>query len=90
MSNDYRLPEARCPQCDYKLDAATIAHGEDSAPSPGDCSFCLNCGQVLIYSAELIARKPTAQEIHDLMENAEQWAVIEKAQRFIEKRGRYR
>lgn len=81
--------ESRCPQCDYKLDAATKAHGEEAFPEAGDTSVCLNCGQVLKYQADLTLRKATVAEIRELMEQPEAWATIEKAQMFIQQRGRF-
>jgi hypothetical protein len=88
--SNYRVVESRCPACNYKLDAATIADGEDRLPECGDTSVCLNCGQVLRYDPDLMLRKVTPQEIRELMEEApDSWAVIEKAQRFIERRGRF-
>lgn len=83
------LPESRCPQCNYKLTGATIAQGEDQAPQKGDNSVCLNCGQVLTYTDGTLLRKATAEEIRELMKEPEAWAVIEKAQMFIRRRGRF-
>jgi hypothetical protein len=88
-AKDYRLPESRCPKCDYKLNGASIVSGEDVAPQPGDFSICLNCGQLLVYIDGTLLRKATAVEIRRLMDEPEQWAVIEKAQAFIQQRGRY-
>jgi DNA-directed RNA polymerase subunit RPC12/RpoP len=81
------LVESRCPQCNYKLTAATIAHGEESAPSGGDSSVCINCGQLLTYEADQTLRKASAEEVRELMEDAAAWATIEKAQLFIRRRG---
>ncbi len=89
QTQDYRLVESRCPQCNYKLDAAHVAHGEDAMPSAGDASICLNCGQVLTYEPDLTLRKATAVEIRSMMEDSEAWATIEKAQNFIRRRGRF-
>lgn len=81
--------ESRCPQCGYKLDAATKMHGEEKSPEEDDTSMCLNCGQVLKYQADLSLKKATAEEIRELMEMPEAWATIEKAQMFIRRRGRF-
>jgi hypothetical protein len=83
------LVESRCPQCDYKLTGATIVHGVDQKPEEGDVSICLNCGQVLVYAADLILRVATRQEVREIMEQGEAWAVIEKAQMLIRRRGRF-
>lgn len=86
---NHRLIESRCPQCNYKLDAASVAEGEDRLPCEGDVSVCLNCGQVMKYQADLTLRQITAHEIAEIMEAPESWAVIEKAQMFIRQRGRF-
>ena len=63
----YRLPESLCPECGYKLDAATCVEGDGAnPPDPGDVSYCLNCGQVLIYAENLSVRRPTREEIAEL------------------------
>jgi hypothetical protein len=76
------LPESRCPQCSYKMTGATNCTGS-GAPFPGDVSICLNCGQILCFQDDFTLRKVNAAEIADLMSDASQWAVIEKAQRII-------
>jgi transcription initiation factor IIE alpha subunit len=83
------LPESRCPQCDYKLTGASVAHGTNQPPQPGDTSICLNCGQVLTYLDGTLLRKATADEIRELMQEPKAWATIEKAQMFIRRRGRF-
>ena len=89
-SQNYKLIESRCPACNYKLDRATVAHGNDAFPSNGDSSLCLNCGQLFVYQTDLTLRKATALEVRTIMDEApEAWATIEKAQRFIQERGRF-
>jgi hypothetical protein len=83
------LPLSRCPACDYRLDSATIFHGEDVLPEPRDFSVCLNCGQILVYRGDLTLRKATRAEISELMDDAEAWREIEKSQWFIAKRGKF-
>ena len=90
MSTTYGpLVESRCPQCDYTLTGATIIEGEDQKPEPGDSSVCLNCGQILTYEADLTLRKASIDEVRELMEQPQAWAVIEKAQLLIRQRGRF-
>jgi len=83
------LIESRCPLCNYKLTGATILSGDDDVPHEGDISVCLNCGQILTYQADLTVRKVTGQEVRELMDDPDQWAVIEKSQFFIRRRGRF-
>lgn len=72
------------------MDTSAVAEGEDAIPQEGDTSICMNCGQVLTYRADLTLRKMTATEVSELMNHREAWAVIEKAQMFIRRRGRLR
>jgi hypothetical protein len=90
-AQSFRHTESRCPQCDYRLDGSTHVQGQNPGPpEEGDVSICINCGQVLIYDAEVRLRKATVRDIGDLMSgNPEGWVVIEKAQMFIRRRGRF-
>jgi NMD protein affecting ribosome stability and mRNA decay len=81
------LIESLCPQCDYQLTAATIAHGDEALPEKGDASVCLNCGQLLIYESDLTLRRARVEELRELMQDADAWATIEKAQIIIRERG---
>lgn len=85
MSTRHRA--TACPRCEHTLvDASTSALGV--RPEPGDTSVCAYCGQVLKYEDDLAIRKATVAEIRELMENAEAWAAIERAQRLIQQRER--
>lgn len=59
-----RLSESACPTCGKTLDAAT--HMTDVSPSPGDCTICLGCQDILIFTEELGLRRPTDQELETL------------------------
>lgn len=61
---DTRVPESRCPYCDYKLDAA--GHPDGHTPSEGDASVCLSCAQVMVFAADLTVRKPTPEERREI------------------------
>lgn len=82
------LIESRCPQCNYKLTGASIIYGEDQKPEAGDFSVCLNCGQILVFDADLTLRKMSADKIRELMTDKEAWDTIEQTQMFIRRRGR--
>jgi hypothetical protein len=64
----HRLPETKCPQCGYKLDAASVLAGEDEdrPPQSGDATVCMKCTTWLIYTDTLGVRLMTAEEIADL------------------------
>jgi hypothetical protein len=86
----FRHVETRCPQCEYRLDASGRFGEDEGSPEKGDASVCLNCGQLLIYDADLRLQKATVRDIGELMaETPEAWATIEKAQMVIRQRGRF-
>lgn len=83
----FDLPRSTCPQCRYKLNSATNMHGGRKEPDEGCLSVCLNCGQLLIYGADLTLRRCSSSEIAELMKDRDVWRTIELAQDFIRKRG---
>ncbi len=40
----------------YRMSCASKIHGDDGAPDEGAISICLNCGQLLIFDAQLKLR----------------------------------
>jgi hypothetical protein len=63
QKNPNPLPVSQCPTCGYKMDAASLYTGSVK-PRPGDFSCCLKCGELMIYTVEMILRVP---ELVDLM-----------------------
>ena len=57
----FRLPEARCPRCDYKLDAASTLGG-DRGPEPEDVTVCARCRTLLIFTHDMAVRELTDGE----------------------------
>jgi ferredoxin-like protein FixX len=46
-----KLPEQKCPKCDYPMDCATAAFTEDTPqPRKGDYTICLSCGTMLVFT----------------------------------------
>jgi hypothetical protein len=80
------LPISYCPTCKYEMDQATNVYG-GGVPDKGAFSVCLNCGQLLIFSDDLTLRKPTLEEIIDVIKDKPAWRMIEKAQHIIQQRG---
>lgn len=56
-----QIPTQRCWRCDYEMQAATSAVGDDK-PREGDVSMCLACGAVAVFTKDLQLRKPTPSE----------------------------
>jgi len=57
------VPPTRCIECGRFNDAATYAYGhEPHYPRPGDVSFCIGCGHLAVFTADLCLREPTIEE----------------------------
>jgi len=52
MDKPYRIPPFDCPKCGYHMDSASNMTGE-GCPEVGDCTVCINCGQVLRFGIGL-------------------------------------
>ncbi len=61
----FEIPEAVCPSCGYKMEAATNATGKGT-PAPGDISMCFGCTEVLTFNADMTQRALTPEEFLDL------------------------
>lgn len=75
-----RLKADKCPNCGYKLDAATSATGAGD-PSPGDLTVCVRCAAVLVFTSEMAHRKFSEEETQGL--DPETRALVVKAQQAI-------
>jgi hypothetical protein len=56
---DSRVPESPCPGCGKKLDGATDWSG-NAAPSPGDVTVCIDCGEISEFEPDLSLRPASA------------------------------
>lgn len=69
-----------CPRCNSKLDAYSPVDKDNfKIPSPGDISFCVYCGELLIFSKDMLLRVPTKTEflfIKNDPELMEYWEFI--------------
>jgi hypothetical protein len=84
------LPDSSCPQCGYTMNSATNLYGDADKPDAGSFGMCLNCGQLLVYSANGQLRKPTRDEVSEVMDDPAAWHTIEKSQLLIKQRGRFK
>lgn len=85
-----RIPVSLCPECGYKMDGTAAAAAEHLMPQAGDVSVCLNCGQLLLFEEAMTMRKPTREEVAELIRHRENWGTIERVQLYIVKRGKIR
>ena len=76
-----RTPATPCPTCGYKMDAASCPYSGET-PSPGDPSVCLKCGELLVFSDEMVPRRPTARELLNFQLNPV-WPKIEHTIRAV-------
>ncbi len=86
MSEDTSKPIAmcNCPSCGHRFDRATCVVEEGAAPSPGDCTICIECAQALVFNDDLTVRKITPAEVRRLMTSQpDAWATIERAQQAV-------
>jgi hypothetical protein len=60
-----RMKSCPCTNCGKMQNAATGVN-EDCAPSPGDCSICLDCGHLMVFADDLKLRNPTDAEMHEM------------------------
>jgi hypothetical protein len=74
-----------CAACGYRMDAASVAMGEEARPAPGDFSLCLSCGHVMVFDHELEPVPMVAGELDAL--DPEQRADVLRAQYLIRRRG---
>jgi hypothetical protein len=70
----HRFPPSSCPFCLKAQDTASMP--DSSAPVPGDIAFCLDCGELAVFDADMIFRKPTEAELAEL---AGQPAFLERS-----------
>lgn len=59
---------ARCPYCNYELDAATGQPGR--MPKKGDFSVCIECTGILMFEEGYFMKKATDEDLSALKMNA--------------------
>lgn len=55
-----------CPSCGYMIDRVGNLTG-DCGPSPGDITFCLKCGQDMVFNDDMTIRAATPAEHEEIM-----------------------
>ena len=79
MVTHTKLPECKCPYCQYNLSAAS--HHSDALPSVGDLSVCIECAQLLVFDDDLMLRIPTQKEYQKYKNHQ----LIKRYQDFVRK-----
>lgn len=81
----HQIGKGQCPACGYVADCASTLSGSDGAPSPGDLSICLNCGELLQFEdGYKVKRAPDGIQLQ-LSDEVRRKVV--RAQRLIIERG---
>lgn len=57
-----QMKENKCLACGHLLDCAAHVGDGSVKPSSGDCTICIKCGHVMIFTDELMLREMNAQE----------------------------
>lgn len=65
------LPWSLCPECGYRMDAATSMFDPDARPKPSDVALCLDCAALLVYEPNLTLRKMTDIEHDEIPEKVQ-------------------
>ncbi|SRR5258708_1407371 len=80
MPQQTSISESRCPQCNAKLDTIADPTAPDARFKPGDYVVCIECGIILILSADLSPRPPSGAEWHAVICNRELFVSLKKLQ----------
>ena len=82
-----RMPESKCPYCEYPVDGATSAtRGDDVMPKVGDYSICIECAALSIFGEGLQLRKMTTEERRLAQRNKGVMAATLHAKAFLRAR----
>jgi len=83
-------PGAQCPCCGLRLTGAAgvVAQGVAGVPAlpgPGDFTFCISCGVVLVFDDRLNVRMPTEAEAKAISED-DRILLVKNAQHQLRRR----
>lgn len=84
----HKVAATACLLCGQQADGASDVANTDEAPSEGDISVCLYCGNVAAFDKELKLRAATPEELATL--DDEQKAQIDKVVRHAKARRAWR
>ena len=82
-----RHATTNCPTCGAGFDAASAVDGKDVAPTPGDISVCLYCGEWLMFDDDTLPtltpteadlKEASAALLAEAREMREKWNAMKK------------
>ena len=79
--------KARCPHCNAPTDDYTPV-GRASKPDAGSVSLCIYCLGIAVYTGEgLLTRKPTREELVDIMADEQVIGAIRAMESWVDRPG---
>jgi hypothetical protein len=69
------VPESICLNCGHRLDCVGSLT-EETAPSAGDVTLCINCSHIMLFTNELRLRNPTPAELDAISKQDEVFATL--------------
>jgi hypothetical protein len=56
-----------CPACGTLLEASSsLVEDSEARPEPGDCTMCLGCGTILIYTPDMLVRVASPSDLAEM------------------------
>src|SRR5258708_6325090 len=90
MLNSRRVPEFRCPYCDYRMNRIGMSY-DVPADIVGHLFCCVECGEIGIFEADLRFCKASPEEVEKILaDNPKARQEIEIFRDFIAWRRRQR
>lgn len=71
-----KTPESSCWHCGTKFTAASDLSGNMKTPTAGSCSICIMCAAPSIFMEDLTLRKPTQEEIDEILQSEQAAQLI--------------
>ena len=66
MNDIIRTPPWNCVDCGKLMDCMADPDDKNAKPTPGDFSFCIDCGAVYMVKDDFTGRKPTDEDLDKL------------------------
>lgn len=81
------FPTQLCPCCAATLDMCTEASAKLVMPTAGHASICLECGELLVFSAGLVLVKMTEEQFNGFTKGLQ--SAMRKQSRWIKKNKKF-
>lgn len=78
-----QIPESKCLECGYKVNASGSMDGSPELPGPGDLVLCLKCGAVMLHAEDMRLRGMTDKEMDELTADQETMNELAKCVKLV-------